>query len=126
MTLKQDIKRSKLEISEIQDQKMSALFKFPKELDLFSGHFPGNPILPGIVQIEMIRFALEESMGRPLSILSIKKTKFAHLIDPDTPIRVSIHITPDNICDEIKDFGVKATLKIEDTLAGKINLQLRG
>lgn len=126
MTLKQDIKRSKLEISEIQDQKMSALFKFPKELDLFSGHFPGNPILPGIVQIEMIRFALEQSMGRPLSILSIKKTKFAHLIDPDTPIRVSIHITPDNTDDQHEILSVRATLKIEDTLAGKINLQLRG
>jgi len=104
----------------IQDQKITATFCFSGNLDLFAGHFPGNPMLPGIVQIEMVKFAVEQAQGNPFWIRSIRKTKFANLIHPDTPIHLSIRLTP---VDDV--FSVTATLKTEDKIAGKINLLLQ-
>lgn len=33
------------------------LFSFAAEEDTFKGHFPNHPILPGVFQLEMTRFA---------------------------------------------------------------------
>lgn len=104
----------------IQDQEITATFCFSGNLDLFAGHFPGNPILPGIAQIEMVKLAVEQVRGNPFWIRSIRKTKFANLIHPDTPIHLSIRLTP---VDDV--FSVAATLKTEDKTAGKINLILQ-
>ena len=80
--------------SDIQTTGITAQFCFSADLDLFAGHFPGNPILPGIVQIEMVKFTLEQARGTSFRIQSIKKTKFSNLIHPDTPIHLSIRLTP--------------------------------
>ncbi len=104
----------------IGDQQITAQFCFSGDLDLFAGHFPGNPILPGIVQIEMVKFIVEQAHGNNFWIRSIKKTKFASLVQPDTPIHLSISLTPSDDA-----LSVRATLKTEDKIAGKINLLLQ-
>jgi len=120
MNLTTDLKNSLVASSDIGDQEMTALFCFSGNLDLFAGHFPGNPILPGIVQIEMVKFAVEQAHGNRFWIRAIKKTKFASLIRPDIPIHLSIRMTPSD--DEL---SVRATLKTENKIAGKINLLLQ-
>ncbi len=122
MNLFTDLKNSLVSSSgtNIQDQEITATFCFSGNLDLFAGHFPGHPILPGIVQIEMVKLVVEQARGIPFWIRSIRKTKFANQILPDTPVHLSIRLTP---VDEV--FSVAATLKVEDKTAGKINLILQ-
>ena len=120
MNLTTDLKNSLVASSDIENQKVTAEFCFSGDLDLFAGHFPGNPILPGIVQIEMVKFAVEQAHGNRFWIRSIKKTKFASLIRPDIPIRLSIEMTPSD-----DNLSVRATLKTEEKIAGKINLVLQ-
>lgn len=120
MNLTTDLKNSLIASSGIQDQQITAQFCFSGDLDLFTGHFPGNPILPGIAQIEMVKYAVELAHDTLFGIRSIKKTKFARLIHPDIPIHLSIRLAPsDNM------LSVTATLKTEGQIAGKINLMLQ-
>jgi 3-hydroxyacyl-[acyl-carrier-protein] dehydratase len=43
-----------VEAKDLVGTKVIANFKISKDLEILKGHFPGNPILPGVVQIEMM------------------------------------------------------------------------
>lgn len=120
MNLYNDLKNSELYIKKETAQQTNAAFCFKKELDVFKGHFPGNPILPGIFQIEMVKYSLEKSLGLYLRVLSVKKTKFSNLIHPGKTVHINIMTT----IKETRQFEVKATLRVGDLIAGKINIIL--
>jgi 3-hydroxymyristoyl/3-hydroxydecanoyl-(acyl carrier protein) dehydratase len=54
----------------------------PAELDAFQGHFPGEPILPGVVQVDWaVRFAAEHFATAPAA--GDFQVKFRQLVRPD-------------------------------------------
>jgi 3-hydroxyacyl-[acyl-carrier-protein] dehydratase len=57
-------------------------FQFDADDPTFAGHFPGNPILPGVFQIEMTRLAAERVLGATLGVQEITKAKFQRPIRP--------------------------------------------
>ena len=120
MSLYRDLKNSEISISKKYHQHIQAVFRFKKELDLFKGHFPGNPILPGIFQIEMVKYSVEKSFDMCLSLKSVKKTKFSNLIHPEKTVYLDIMVKKE----DNSLFNVKATLRVGDTIAGKINMIL--
>ena len=50
--------------------------------DIFNGHFPGNPVLPGVCQVEMIRELAEKILGLRLLLSQASHVKFLSLINP--------------------------------------------
>ena len=121
MSLYRDIEHSKIAISGNLKEGIRAKFNFSANLELFKGHFPSNPILPGIAQIEMVKFTLETIIAKKLFICEVKKTKFSHPIEPEILVLVSITI-PDPKDGEERRIPVQATVRTENALAGKINL----
>lgn len=49
---------------------------------LFNGHFPGSPVLPGVVQIEMVKGALSGALGRELALTEMATCKFLEVFNP--------------------------------------------
>src|ERR1044071_7006268 len=62
-------------------------FRFPVSDPEFAGHFPGHPLLPGIFQVEMTRWASESVLGSRLEIREIVRAKFLRPILPEETIR---------------------------------------
>ena len=64
--------------------------------EIYKGHFPGDPICPGVCNIQTIRECAEKIIGKKLKINTISHCKFAALITPDkTPrLLISIRLTP--------------------------------
>ena len=54
----------------------------------FSGHFPGNPILPGIAQLGMVLDIIQEFGHGECKISEIKKVRFKQMIRPKDPITI--------------------------------------
>ena len=54
----------------------------------FSGHFPGEPILPGIAQLGMVFDAIKQACGKNLKIFGIKRVKFKQIIKPGNKIQI--------------------------------------
>ena len=60
----------------------------------FDGHFPGEPILPGVAQIGMVFDAIRKAHNRDLNISGVRRVRFKRMIRPDD--RLKIIATPLN------------------------------
>jgi len=72
------------------DGASSLTFRFAAGDATFAGHFPDRPILPGVFQIEIARFAAEKVLARPVSVKEIVKAKFLRPIIPEETVRVEL------------------------------------
>lgn len=56
----------------------------------FSGHFPREPILPGIAQLGMVFDAITKSCNQALKISSVRRVRFKQIIRPDDHLRIIV------------------------------------
>lgn len=57
---------------------------------VFRGHFPENPILPGVLIIAHLTHALSVALGAPLHIIKIKRQKFLTPVIPNVALTISV------------------------------------
>lgn len=49
---------------------------------IFKGHFPDNPILPGVCMMHMVKETLEQEFSTKLRVRKADQLKFLRIIDP--------------------------------------------
>jgi len=54
----------------------------------FSGHFPGEPILPGVALLGMVFDAIKQACGKNFIISGVKRVKFKQIIKPGDKIQI--------------------------------------
>ncbi len=87
------------------------LISIPLEHPVFEGHFPGRPIVPGSMLIDLVLAAWEDSGDKP--IISIPSVKFHRPVAPgDTLV---LHFTP-TTPGPGTETGVRFTCLREETL----------
>jgi acyl-coenzyme A synthetase/AMP-(fatty) acid ligase len=64
--------------------------RIPEELLYFAGHFPGNPVLPGVVQIAWAIHYGKETFGRLGEFSHLEAIKFQHVILPDNRLYLDL------------------------------------
>ena len=82
----------------VQDEsEMSCRIVFNAEHDIFKGHFPGQPIVPGVCMVEIVRELLQDRFGAALMLGSARNIKFLQFVQPDgqPTARISWKETPD-------------------------------
>jgi 3-hydroxyacyl-[acyl-carrier-protein] dehydratase len=60
----------------------------------FSGHFPGRPILPAVIQIMAASLLVETATGRRLTPSTIERAKFVHPIVPGELVEITCRRIP--------------------------------
>ena len=83
---------SSLVVSETGDR-ISAQVALNKEHPLFEGHFPGNPILPGVCTVQIIRELLEKATEKELMLTKASNIKYLGFISPVTNPVIQFDIT---------------------------------
>jgi 3-hydroxyacyl-[acyl-carrier-protein] dehydratase len=76
--------------------KISAQVLLNKEHPIFAGHFPGNPILPGVCTVQIIRELLEKAMDKELQLTRAGNIKYLGFINPTTTSLVQFDLTIKN------------------------------
>jgi 3-hydroxyacyl-[acyl-carrier-protein] dehydratase len=101
------------------DSKYSITILVNEKHVIFKGHFPGNPIMPGVCMIQIIKELTENITCKTLMIQTLSNVKFMALINPEKnpELRLELDITEteDNLV------KVKNTTYFNDTVALKLS-----
>lgn len=79
------------------DDSATPAVRFRVRLDpshpLFAGHFPGQPVLPGVCTLDMVREALSQLEERPCRFAAIRDCKFTAPVDPRRTQELELDLT---------------------------------
>ncbi len=90
---------------------------------IFEGHFPNQPVVPGVCMMQMIKEILEEVLGKETNLITAAELKFLAVINPlennlvHTSIKYAsdengaINISASLFKDELVHFKCKAQLQ---------------
>ena len=65
-------------------------FHYPASFVGFQGHFPNDPILPGVCLLQSLRLGLENTWNTRLKITEIHNAKFVAPVHPGDTIRFAV------------------------------------
>lgn len=68
-----------------------AVIDLRQDHEIFSGHFPGNPVLPGVCMVQIIKELVEEVKHIPVVLKTAQNIKFLHPVNPLVDSR--LHLT---------------------------------
>ena len=120
MTMRDSIRRAQVgEPQSNADGSTRLEFCFPADDPTFAGHFPTHPLLPGVFQLEIARFAAELILDCPLAVREITKAKFLRPIIPAETVRVEL-----KLIEKLDTIQLRALFTVTGQPAGEAILQL--
>ena len=98
------------EKNQISESHVEAVIDLNVNHDIYKGHFPEQPIVPGVCQVQIIKEFLEDLMGKKLQMITGDNIKFTGMIiptqNPQVNFTVNYNVNGDEIlCDAKLFFG---------------------
>ncbi len=105
----------------VTDDTINASLEINKEHTIFQGHFPGQPVVPGVCMMQMVKEIVEQVTAKKLHLSKAAEMKFLAIIDPvknnlvDTIVKFTpqenegILVTASFAKDELTHFKFKGT-----------------
>lgn len=87
--------------------------------DVFKGHFPGNPVTPGVCMMQIIKELTQDITKTKLTMKNASNIKFMALINPEATPDLKLEL--DVVQGEDGMVKVKNTTCFEDTVALKLS-----
>lgn len=73
--------------------KLNAVVSFDPGHEIFDGHFPGQPVVPGVCMVQIVKELLEQYTGKKLLLRKGHQLKFLQLLVPKTDEAIQVNIT---------------------------------
>jgi len=71
-----------------EDNEIRADIQVPATSSWFDGHFPEEPILPGLAQIGMVFDIIRKVSGIELTVSSVSRVRFKRMVRPDDHLEI--------------------------------------
>lgn len=78
--------------NEKDETSFSSTILINQEHEIFKGHFPGFPVVPGVCMMGIIKEILEDKLQNKLNLQSAANIKFLSLINPFENCEVEVEI----------------------------------
>ncbi|WPO80149.1 3-hydroxyacyl-ACP dehydratase [Flavobacterium sp. KACC 22761] len=101
------------------DTKYTITILINEKHEVFKGHFPGNPIMPGVCMIQIIKELTEKITHETLMIQTLANVKFMALINPEVNPELRLELDVAKTEDHL--IKVKNTTYFNDTVALKLS-----
>lgn len=101
-----------IENLEFQDGKATAVISLNPQHPIYEGHFPGNPVTPGVCQLQMLKEVVTKICQKSCILKESKNIKFLKILTPDkTGVTLSLDYTHTE-----QGLKVKAQLKSDESI----------
>lgn len=111
------------ELEKTSDSKYKVQIVINEKHEVFEGHFPGNPIMPGVCMMQIIKELVEQITACSLFMESLSNVKFMALINPfvnpELLLELDVTTTEDNLV------KVKNVSYFDETIALKLSCVYR-
>lgn len=106
---------------QVADSKGEYQLKINAEHPIFSGHFPDNPVVPGVCMLQIMVELASDTIGYDMEVEKVMQIKYMRILNPaETPeISVSLALTPENPA------RVNATIFLGSEVVSKMQAVLR-
>jgi len=111
------------EIIELDDDHIVGTYRFRPEADFYRGHFPGNPVTPGVILIEslaqvgivalgiyLLAQESEEYITKMMTLFTDTDVEFAGIVNPGDRVT----ITAEKVFFRRRKLRSKAVMKLDD------------
>jgi len=100
----------------VVETKATANITINKDHIVFKGHFPGNPVMPGVCMMQIIKEITEKIVNKKLFMPSASNIKFMAIINPFVTPELELQL---DIIESDEGYKVKNVSKFEETVALK-------
>jgi len=85
---------------------------------VYQGHFPGQPVTPGVLMLQAVTELLSQAAGKPLALQKVNNVKYLAMMGPDDIDGATLTATlaPDQVVTAAYTKGDKTYAKMKLTL----------
>ena len=81
-----------VELDSSDKENVKAIIDLNKNHEIYEGHFPGNPVVPGVCLTQLIKEVMENVEGMDLSLVYASNIKFMAVVNPEINDRLQIDL----------------------------------
>jgi 3-hydroxyacyl-[acyl-carrier-protein] dehydratase len=71
---------------------LEAVISIDSNHAIFKGHFPGNPVTPGVVQMEIVKELVSTYLKREVSLKTMGNCKFLAILNPQESSNIMVQL----------------------------------
>lgn len=95
-----------LESSHTEGNKCISQIKINPSHDIYKGHFPGRPVTPGVILMQLFKEQAERFTGKKLALKKASNVKFLAVVNPEEENQLILESEIEQLEDEIKLKGI--------------------
>lgn len=114
------------------EESIVATFYIDKDRDIFKGHFPDEPVLPGVYTVEcmaqtadILLLSMERYEGTTPLFIGINNVRFIDKILPGDTITINVELSKENKEKKIATCSAKVFNKDKLVATGDVSLAMR-
>ena len=81
-----------VELDNSDKENIKAIIDLNKDHEIYKGHFPGNPVVPGVCLTQLIKEVMEEVENKELFMVYADNIKFMAVVNPEINNRLQIDL----------------------------------
>ena len=97
--------------------------RFDETHAVFAAHFPGNPIVPGAVLVDVMRAVATDILGVEAQVVMVKNAKFITVIVPQSSVELKVKTS---YTTSGEDYLFKSVIADEGKIYAKFDLLVKG
>jgi 3-hydroxyacyl-[acyl-carrier-protein] dehydratase len=106
----------------VEGHEIKAVLELDGDHPIFKGHFPGQPVVPGVCMMQAVKELVERHVKQKLVVVEADNMKFLSVIDPRVNKVINATVS---VSDKDSVLSINASMFAESTTFFKLKASLK-